>query len=483
MTLLISQPRIIRTTRTINRNLSFSESGKFIINPNVTLTINRNITADQNQQIFQYTDNTAKISGINNDQVYASWWGAKSDNTTNNTLAFQAISQYLNDNNGGHLILSEGTYLVGIQNRGVTNAYQEEPIIDIRNTTNPVIIDGRGATIKRIDGLRYGSFDKNTELPVNHPDYGPAPNYSEVQQYGFYDYQYQSSLAYGILYFQGNQNITVQNLNIDGNLENTIIGGYFSDVYQVMGGMGIAFLSNEKVDVTNVASINNPADGFYVAYAGQLEGDPDKPHTLINVAGNYNGRQGLSWVGGNGLKINDSEFSYNAKSLFAPPGAGIDIEPEETILTRGYFQNIETLYNGGAGLLIDTANFSDLVVENSILKGDTYYPFYMRNQDSDRKGIKIIDSQIYGTTMIHGVRYDSPEDSLLFQNVAFYAYSENADDRIFLVYGNHLIEAGYTKNIRFIDSTAHTLNPYFGYFHESESNIFENFQLIPIEYL
>jgi hypothetical protein len=482
-TMKISKTITLTKNTVINEDITFTGSGQVILGSNVTLTINGNVTSPSNKQVFQYTDNTSKILGINNPIVYASWWGANPNDDINDTKSFQYISQYINDHDGGHLELSGGTYLVGIQNKGVTNAYQEEPIISILDTINPVIIDGQGAIIKRIEGLRYGSFDPNTGLPVNHPDYGPAPNHTTVEQYGFYDYQYQSSFAQGILYFRGNQNITLQNLAIDGNALQANIGGYFSDVYQVMGGIGLAFWQNEKATITNVASYNNLSDGILIAYQGQLAGAPNKPHTLLNVSASYNGRSGFSWTGGNGLYVENSDFNHNSKGIIvSPPGAGVDIEPENTILSNGYFKNVRFINNAGAGILIDSNNVSNVTFEDCLFWGTTYYPVYIRKDNTispdDKLDISIINSDIYGTTLIDGVQYDTPDDSLLFQGVNFYA--ENPNGETFLVFGDHLIEAGHTHNVQFVDSTAYSLNPDFGYFGGSEGNIFNNFQVVDI---
>jgi hypothetical protein len=62
------------------------------------------------------------------------------------------------------------------------------------------------------------------------------------------------------------------------------------------------------------------------------------PHVLINITSEYNARQGLSWVGGKGLTVTNSKFNHTGRATFmSAPGAGVDIEAEESVCRDGMF--------------------------------------------------------------------------------------------------------------------------------------------------
>lgn len=83
---------------------------------------------------------------------------------------------------------------------------------------------------------------------------------------------------------------------------------------------------------------------------------------IDGVVAEYNGRQGLSWIGGNGLVVTGSRFSHTGKAVhiktkspfFSAPGAGLDIDPnpgKPQWTSGGKFVGCEFRNNVGSGVL------------------------------------------------------------------------------------------------------------------------------------
>lgn len=114
--------------------------------------------------------------------------------------------------------------------------------------------------------------------------------------------------------------------------------------------------NNKQVDIADCYIHHCALDAILIGWTGLKETDLIYPHTIKNVKATYNGRQGLSWVGGNNLTVIKSEFSSTGKALnngrlvVSKPSAGIDIEIEESIIKNGNFINCMIYDNSGPGL-------------------------------------------------------------------------------------------------------------------------------------
>lgn len=280
-------------------------------------------------------------------------FGAVGDGMTNDTEAFSQASAYIESLGGGTLIIPPGIYVVGKQTfagaTGLGYSYKAKNIIKIHNCTKPVVIEGNGAILKAENNLRFGSFDPVTgdvynppTLPFTDPDFAAS-------SYIFID----ANL---------NKSFEVRNLEIDGNIQNLILGGQWGDTGRQIPGDGVRSSSNEILNLSNVYTHHCALDGVIIAYPGLNEISPKFPSTLYNVVSEYNARQGLSWVGGTQLTAINCKFNHTGKSTFSSaPSAGVDIEAETSVCRNGVFINCEMQNNSAPGLLANSGNNADVI--------------------------------------------------------------------------------------------------------------------------
>ena len=290
-------------------------------------------------------------------------FGAKGDGVTNDTAAFDAAAQAINAAGGGTLLIPPGTYIVGIQdpNAGVpTRAFLGRPIIHIEGCTKPVVIEGSGAKIKFADGLRMGTFNGTT--PVN-PALPPSMDLSKRADPGC------------IIELFGNKSVVVNGLELDGNLANYIMGGQWGDSGWQAHAVGIFLYGNDSATCNNVYAHDFGQDGIMQGHAGLTEAALAKPVLLNNCKFEYNGRQGLSWIGGNSLTAISCKFNHTGRRvntglgipILSSPGAGVDFEAEDSIIRSGDFINCEFINNGGPGIIASSGD-----VKNIRFKGCTF---------------------------------------------------------------------------------------------------------------
>lgn len=287
----------------------------------------------------------ASYSMINGASFNVLDYGAKGDGVTNDTDAFVAMCADVNAAGGGRIVIPKGVYIVGKQTfangAGKGYAYLRTDFFFIKDCTKPVIVEGNGATLKLASGLRYGSFSPVTgspfipsSLPFTDPDY--------------------MADAGALIRVETSKQVSIRDIELDGNINNQIIGGSWGDTGIQLFNLGLNLDRNEQVDVSNVYTHHNGLDGVQIVWTGLSFATSDiYPHTLTNIVSTYNGRQGLSWVGGNNLTCNSCDFSFTGKNgvVSSAPGAGVDIEPESSVCINGVFINCRFFDNDGVGML------------------------------------------------------------------------------------------------------------------------------------
>lgn len=286
-------------------------------------------------------------------------------NAATNTRAFQHASSALSRAGGGTLLVPPGRYRVGAQRRALRRgqgfAASAEPIIRIENCAQPVAISGTGAVLVAADGLRFGAFD-----PASGSPHAPS-------SMPFYDADFRADAYRMIDVRKCRSTVTISGFELDGNADRYVLGGTWGDTGRQVEAIGIMLDGNTGgVVVENVRSHDHGLDGIMVAHAGLTAGSPRYPVTLRNVTCDRNGRQGLSWVGGTQLTAIGCRFTRTGRGRFqSAPGAGVDIEAEESVCRNGRFVDCVFSDNVGVGFLVSTGDVADIQVERCRMIGTT----------------------------------------------------------------------------------------------------------------
>lgn len=262
----------------------------------------------------------------------------------NSTDAFAAASRAICSAGGGTLVVPRGTYTVGRQRlagRGGGDwAYEPDPVILLRDCPHPVTIAGEGARLRCEDGLRFGSFDPHSGQPID-----PVLPFTEHDRRA-------SPYVAMIGLYDNRAPVRISGLELDGNNRGLLLGGGWNDNGIQIPASGLEMYGNADVTIANVSSHNHGLDGVIVGYAGLREGEPDRPHRFVGCMFEENGRQGMSWVGGNRLDATRCRFGRSGRAgLISAPAAGLDIEAEQSVCRGGVFERCEFSDNAGVGML------------------------------------------------------------------------------------------------------------------------------------
>jgi hypothetical protein len=311
-------------------------------------------------------------------------FGARGDGRTNDTAAFQRAAAALKAAGGGTLLIPQGTYVVGAQTRagrfGRRFAYQAHPILKLENCPRPVLIEGQNAVLRAAAGLRLGTF---------HPVTGAA---REVRL-PFQEFDYRADAYWGMIDLTGNADVTVRGLELDGNDAGLVLGGLWGDQGRQCAAIGIRAYGNRRLHIEDVHTHHHGLDGVIIGNTGLNERDSPRPHSLLRVVSEYNARQGLSWVGGIGLTATDCRFSHTGKARFTTsPGAGVDIEAEESVCRNGRFIRCEMVNNAGPGMVADVGDGGHSTFESCLFWGTTFWSAWPR-----RPALRFADCRFHGS--------------------------------------------------------------------------------------
>lgn len=326
-------------------------------------------------------------------------FGAAGNGVTNDTTAFQNAATAIVNAGGGTLDIPAGVYIVGRESHtaGVTPYYVAEPIFDLndqRPTVSYLHIRGTtGAVLRLAPGLHYGAFDPVTGAAHHEP--GTAI---------FEDGRFKAEIGWmiGVI---GSSNITIENLELDGNSDQLVVGGRYGDTGIQLKATGIRLLRCTDVEVTDVYTHHHGLDGLTIGWGGLTTADAPKPHLVTRVRSEYNGRQAFSWTGGNAMTVVDSQFNHTGKGVIrSAPSAGLDIEAESSITRNGYFANCEFINNAGAGVDCNTGDSGYTRFEGCTFWGTTNRSVY-----TNKPGM------VFKWCTFHGecnVGYGDPDEAL-----------------------------------------------------------------------
>lgn len=311
-------------------------------------------------------------------------FGAKGDGVHNDTRAFQRAGAAVTAAGSGRLVIPGGTYVVGRQRRvrkGSHLAYEPEPILTVTGCSGPVEIVGDGAALRAADSLRLGSFDPNTGARYDPPE---LP---------FTDYAYRADAYRGMIVVEGNVDVSIAGVELDGNMDGLVLGGLWGDVGRQCRATGVLASANERLLIRDVHSHHHGLDGLTLDDPHLAPEDPGKPQELRGVRSEYNARQGLSLLGGIGFSATSCAFDNTGQGRFASgPTAGVDIEPGQSVVRNAHFSRCTFDNNAGAGLIADSGDSADVQVTHSHFRGSSRSPALWPNMP----GYLFEDCQVYG---------------------------------------------------------------------------------------
>ncbi len=334
--------------------------------------------------------------------------GAIPDDEINDSPYFRMAADSIQQYGTGKLIIPAGLYIVGEQNINQNpdtseQYYQNTEIFNIAGVNNIIIEGETGAIIRIADGLHYGSFDPLTgEVYNNYPDTVDfvKPNY--VAQVG------------DIFFIENSTNILIDNIELDGNLQNLIVGGYWGDIGIQLEASGIKLLGSSNILIRNIHTHHHGLDGLEVGFYDLTPSSNPTVTVIENTISEYNGRQGLSWVGGIGLTAYNCKFNHTGKAnISSPPGGGLDIEAETSVCRGGKFIDCEFINNSGEGMVSHSGDGGFSTFENCTFWGTTNYPIW-----ANRPGLIFNNCNIYGTFLVAFGDVD-PEMATKFNNCNF----------------------------------------------------------------
>lgn len=308
-------------------------------------------------------------------------FGARGDGVTNDTAALAAAAQFIESRGGGTLLFDRRTYLIGRQTfHGHGGwAYEPDDVITIRDCPAKLTLVGNGAVLRSAGGLRFGSFDPATGRPGDH-------------DLPFYDASHLASPFRSAILLERNRGgIEISGFEIDGRITQAVIGGKWGDRGWQIPNHGISLNDNLGVQlVRKVHAHHLGGDG--VVLAGSM--DNEAPTQIDDCRLEFNGRQGLTIIGGRRITVSRTKCSHTGQNgvIDSNPHAGADIEAEGERLIRDVaFRDCDFINNAGAGFVADSGDSAELRFERCRFIGAVNYAIW-----PNKPGIRFHDSLIVG---------------------------------------------------------------------------------------
>ena len=321
-------------------------------------------------------------------------FGAKGDGTTNDTGAFLQAANFFTARGGnGTLTIPAGIYIVGqqIASKGdlTKHAYAAVDILGFKNISNLVIQGQQGSVLRYVANLKFGSFDPVTGKVFN----GNNPAVPAIKY---------AAIIGNCISLIDCRNITIKNLQLDGNNKAMKFGGRYDDQGIQLTHNGVFIQNCHAIVIDHINASYFGLDGIIVSNIASSE--PDNI-TISNAVFEFNCRQGLSWVGGNFLTVKNCQFNHTGKSAyFSPPGAGVDLEAEINSISGGIFDNCQFVDNSGCGVVTAGKTVQNCRFTNCTFWGTTSWSIWVSAPSFTFTGCKI-----YGS-IVHG--YAAPSDAV-----------------------------------------------------------------------
>nr|GFC54095.1 hypothetical protein [Tanacetum cinerariifolium] len=176
------------------------------------------------------------------------------------------------------------------------------------------------------------------------------------------------------------------------------------------------FVSNSRhVRLSKLAVHHFGRDGIQVlSHLAKKLDDPAQEDILLeNSRFDYNGRQGLSITGVNGLRAVNCSFSHTGrvvipalgKPLYSNPGAGVDLEPEGGYVANVRLESCRFVDNAGQGIVSDRygngpPTTKNIVIRNCLVWGVTNWSAWVRQTDFLFENCRIYGAFITGCALV-----------------------------------------------------------------------------------
>uniref|UniRef100_UPI00333F419E right-handed parallel beta-helix repeat-containing protein n=1 Tax=Pseudopedobacter sp. TaxID=1936787 RepID=UPI00333F419E len=295
-------------------------------------------------------------------------FGAKGDGISNDSQAWAEAVNFFSGKKNGKLIVPQGVYRIGEQtiDTNITNK------IRFANLKYP-------ANLRNVSDLEIvGVIDKKSGKPIS------ILRFLDNQYYGYLNPANRMEALVANLDSEANlgavlnlnhtcRNITIRNLELDGNFEKQIFHPIPQGVKKGadVGHYGITSYSVANLLLENLYVHHFALDGFYIQNDRKVLED-GKYHTIVKKCrSDLNGRQGLSFTVGSSILLIDSEFTNTGRGrVRISPAANVDIENHDA--SGASLKNIRiencTMSNnlGGAGSINIAGKVEDIIITNSV---------------------------------------------------------------------------------------------------------------------
>ncbi len=341
-------------------------------------------------------------------------FGAKGNGQSNDTGAFARLAREVNRRGGGvEILIPPGQYIVGGQVSNGRNAdnnvyrFDGIDVLALVNCSRPVRIEGAGAVLRLPAGMKFGSFNRaGSRLDP------PLP---------FWDVA-QSAITGYLVSAVGCADVSVHGLELDGNNTHYELGGLWGDRDRQCRSYGFYFNLCKRVTLDGVSAHHFGLDGLYIKQDGLKEGGPATPHTLRDCRFEWNGRQGLSWCGGIGLRAERCSFAHtgyavnleSGQPLSNAPAAGVDIEAERSVCRDGQFVDCDFFHTRGPNLYSETGDNAGVSFERCRFWNFDNYSIVPHNPR-----LSFTDCRIYGSAISAFSSKARPQDATHFVRCAF----------------------------------------------------------------
>jgi hypothetical protein len=356
-------------------------------------------------------------------------FGFRGDGKTDNTQAFKKLAVYLR-NSGGNAIVrfKKGIYMAGMQTKSLRREnffLSGEDVLLLENLKNITIIGESGTVFRYNKGLHFGSFDPTTmqKSTVTKDFYIPQ----QAAYIGFF------------IRISKCSNVRISDIELDGNDRESIQGGAYGDVGIQIPYTGIMIEQCQAVQISGIHAHHFGQDGITVKndYSHSQKGNNV---VLLDCRFLFNGRQGMSWTGGNGLTATSCRFESTGFGLYnSNPGAGVDFEAEHAEVSNGYFSQCVFAYNKGCAIVAETGNVKQMKFDSCTFIGVSTWSIWVK-----KPTFQFTRCRIFGS-VVHGFSAENSAEATVFDNCFFSDSAQQGKP----TFGQFLVESNDAKMMRF----------------------------------